>query len=349
MVLPWEATPKIAALPSAAERDEAATSEQQNLQEVASEVEASKAQRLYELVERGATLQPDEAREFAMILLPIYQRSARSGSQAEVGDSAPSDLTADDLLALWRKISPTRPAAGQKPGLARDTQEAELRAAGGPLTWLDPRGPVRIASVLIMKDRAGVVGYNGVGPFLLQKLLAQNLRVHAIGHSFGCKVVLSALCSQPPLKPATSLLLLQPAISYLCFGDNIDGKGRTGGYRAALRYVQKPIYSTFSSRDVPLTKLFHLAVVRDSDWGEIRIAGVPPSKFAALGGFGPGGVKAGESNTVDIPLPGTKYPDNARYQVVALNGSDGQIKGHGDIATQFTAWAHLSLVSGEQL
>jgi hypothetical protein len=34
--------------------------------------------------------------------------------------------------------------------------------------------------------------------------------------------------------------------------------------------------------------------------------------------------------------------------VVALNGSDGQIKSHGDAATQFTAWAHLSLVSGEQ-
>lgn len=77
---------------------------------------------------------------------------------------------------------------------------------------------------------------------------------------------------------------------------------RTGGYRAALRYVQKPIYSTFSSHDVPLTKLFHLAVVRDSDWGEIRIAGVPPSKFVALGGFGPGGLKTGESNTVAIPV-----------------------------------------------
>ncbi len=337
MVLPWEETPKIAALPSAAERDEAATSEQQNLQEVASEVEASRAQRLYELVERGATLQPDEARELASILLPIYQRSARSSDEVEIGGSAPVDLTPDDLLALWRKISPAPPAAGQRPGFARETEDQQLRAAGGALTWLDPRGPVRVASVLIMKDRAGVVGYNGVGPLLLHKLLEQNLRVHAIGHSFGCKVMLSALCSRSPAKPAASVLLLQPAISYLCFGDNLDGKGRTGGY------------STFSSHDVPLTKLFHLAVVRDSDWGEARIAGVPPSKFAALGGFGPGGLKSGESNTVDVTAPETKYPDNASYQVVALNGSAGQIKGHGDVATQFTAWAHLSLVSGEQL
>lgn len=349
MVLPWEATPKIAALPSAAERDEAATSEQQNLQEVASEVETSHAQRLYELVERGATLQPDEARELATILLPIYQRSARIGSETEIGGPAPVDLTPDDLLTLWRKISPARTAAGQRPGFARETEDPQLRAAGGALTWLDPRGPVRVASVLIMKDRAGVVGYSGVGPLLLHKLLGQNLRVHAVGHSFGCKVMLSALCSQSPAKPAASLLLLQPAISYLCFGDNLDGQGRIGGYRPALKYVQKPIYSTFSSHDVPLTKLFHLAVIRDSDWGEARIAGVPPSKFAALGGFGPGGLKSGESKTVDVTAPGTKYPDNASYQVVALNGSGGQIKGHGDVATQFTAWAHLNLVSGEQL
>lgn len=350
MVLPWEATPKIAALPSSAERDEAATAEQQTLQEVTAEVEASDAQRLYELTERGSTLQPDEARELAKILLPIYQRSARSGSETEIGGSARGELTVEDLLALWRKISPTPAPADRKPGFARgETEESEIRAAGGPLTWLDPRGPVRVASVLIMKDRAGVVGYNGVGPLLLHKLLGQNLRVHAIGHSFGCKVMLSALCSRSPAKRAASLLLLQPAISYLCFSDNIDDKGRIGGYRAALNYVEKPIYSTFSSHDVPLTKMFHLAVVRDSDWGEIRIAGVPPSKFAALGGFGPGGLKSGESNTVTVAAPGTKYPDNGRYQVVALNGSDGQIKAHGDVATQFTAWAHLSLVSGEQL
>ena len=349
MVLPWETTPKIAALPSAEERDEAATSDQQTLQEVAAEVEVSHAQRLYEFVERGSTLQPAEARELAGILLPVYQRSGRGESQTEIGYSVPSELTVDDLLALWRKISPTPPSAGQRPGFAGETRESELRTAGGPLTWLDPRGPVRVASVLIMKDRAGAVGYNGVGPRLLHQLLGQNLRIHAIGHSFGCKVMLSALCCRSPVKPATSLLLLQPAISYLCFSDNIDGKGRTGGYRAALKYVQKPIYSTFSSHDVPLTKLFHLAVVRDSDWGEIRIAGAPPSKFAALGGFGPGGLKTGESNTVDVMVPGTKYPDSASYQVFALNGSGGQIKGHGDVATQFTAWAHLNLVSGEQL
>jgi len=348
IVLPWESTPKIAALPSAGERDDAATAEQENLQDVASEVESSAAQRLYELVERGPTLQPDEARELAQILLPVYQRSARMGNGVEIGDTTTPDLTADDLLALWKKISPPPSSVNAEPGFAAET-ETQLQAAGGPLSWLDPRGPVRVASVLIMKDRAGVVGYNGVGPLLVQKLLAMDVRVHLIGHSYGCKIMLSALSCRPPAKPAASLLLLQPAISYLCFGYDLDGKGRLGGFRAALDYVQQPVYSTYSSHDVPLTKLFHRAVIRDSDWGEMKIAGAPPNKFAALGGFGPGGLKQGESNSIAMPAVGTKYPATAAYRVVGINGSDGKIKGHGDVATPFTAWAHLNLVSGDQL
>ena len=204
IVLPWESTPKIAALPSAAERDEALTADQEILQEVASEVEGPDAQRLYELVERGATLQPQEARELARILLPIYQRSALLGNEAEVRGSAPPELTPDDLLALWRKTAASGAASNQRAGYARDAEGSEVRAAGGPLSWLDPRNPVRVASVLIMKDRAGVVGHKGVGPLLLQKMLAQNVRVHGIGHSFGCKVMLSALSSQQPAKQAAS-------------------------------------------------------------------------------------------------------------------------------------------------
>lgn len=349
IVLPWESTPKIAAVPSTADRDEALNADQETLQEVASEVERADAQRLYGLVERGTTLQPDEARDLAKILLPIYQRSALLGNEAEVGGSASLELTPDNLLGLWRKIAASGEPSNQRAGFARETEGSEVRAAGGPLSWLDPRNPVRVASVLIMKDRAGVVGYQGVGPLLLQKILAQNVRVHGIGHSFGCKVMLSALSCQQPAKQAASLLLLQPAISYLCFGYDLDGKGRIGGYRKALNYVQRPIYSTFSSSDLPLTKLFHRAVVRDSDWGEVKIAGVPPSRFAALGGFGPGSLKNGESTTIPIAKPKEKYPDSAGYKIVALNGSDGQITGHGDVATEFTAWAHLNLVSGEQL
>lgn len=167
--------------------------------------------------------------------------------------------------------------------------------------------------------------------------------------------MLSSLCCQAPARPAASLLLLEPAVSYLCFGENLDGKGRRGGYRDAFSYVSQPVMSTFSSGDTPLTKFFHLALIRDSDWGEQRIAGMPPSKFAALGGYGPGGLSTGESETLDLlspdsPSPGNLYPrGEAGIKIFGLDGSKGQITGHGDVATRFTAWAHLNLVSGGEL
>lgn len=351
LVLPWESTPKIAALPTAQERDEAAAADLDILQEVASEVNSDDTPRLYEFVEAGPTLSSDQARAFAEMLLPIYTRYGPTGSGAELGDNAEVRLTPEDLLALWRRTSPGSASASQEAGFARDAGSEEFQAAVEPLGWLDPRGPVRIASLLIMKDRAGRVGCNGVGPMLVQPLLALNRGlVHLIGHSFGCKVILSALSSRPPDNPAFSVLLLQPAISYLCFGYDIDGKQRQGGFRSALTHVRKPIMSTFSSKDIPLTKLFHLAVVRDSDWGEIRIAGAPPSKFAALGGFGPGGLKSGESVSIAMPSVGKKYPDAPDgCKVIGVDGSDGKITGHGDVANDFTAWAHLNLVAGDQL
>jgi hypothetical protein len=351
LVLPWESTPKIAALPSRSERDEAESADRETLTEVASEIHESDRHRLFELAERGATLTPSDARELATILLPIYQRSANLDTGMEIEGNAAVEVTPEHLLALWSEIAPRTDTATEEAGFAKDSESIEVEAAGGALSWLDPRGPIRVASVLIMKDRAGTVGYKGVGPELVQKLLAQNnSRVHLIGHSFGCKVMLSALCCQQPSNPAASLLLLQPAISYLCFGNKIDGKGRVGGYRAALGYVREPILSTFSSNDIPLTRLFHLAVIRDSDWGELKIAGVPPCKFAALGGFGPGGLEAGESTTIAMTSPPDKYPaGNGNLKIIGLNGSNGQIKGHSDVRTEFTAWAHLNLVSGEQL
>jgi hypothetical protein len=351
LVMPWESTPKIAAAFTGPERDEAESANRELLSEVSSEIEASDRQRFFALAERTEALTPDEALELAAILLPIYQHSARSAEGAEIVDPSVPEVTTNHLLALWTKMAPPTASTAQEPGFAKDNEAAGLQAAANPFSWLDPRGPIRVASVLVMKDRAGTVGYNGVGPLLVQKLLEQSSsRVHLVGHSFGCKVMLSSLCCQRPANPAASLLLLQPAVSYLCFGKAIDQKGRMGGYRSAMEYVRKPILSTFSNRDIPLTKLFHMAVIRDSDWGEMKIAGVPPSKFAALGGFGPGGLEDGESTTISMPAVAQKYPAaNGTLKVIGIDGSDGKIKGHGDVATDFTAWAHLNLVSGEQL
>ncbi len=129
-------------------------------------------------------------------------------------------LSEDDaLVELWRKIGQR-----EKP---RDTGAAGGRLGGagaapqiaGILDGLSPRDVIRGASVWIMKDRAGTVGAHGVADLLTDLLAASaTARVHAIGHSFGCRVLLSAICYPSSLpRKVDSALLLQPALSHLCF------------------------------------------------------------------------------------------------------------------------------------
>jgi hypothetical protein len=344
LVLPWEQPPHIAALAGSPERVATAGEEHDALDEVASAINENTVTRFYELSQRPV-LNQQEARELAEILLPIFQTTSDIELDLE------GAVTPDDILAVWVNL-----AAGEheprKPGFARDDQgEPAQPGAAGIVDFLDPRRPIQIATVLLMKDRSGTVGAFGVGPQLVSKLLGLGkARVHLIGHSYGAKVMLSALCYEAPTAKARSMLLLQPAISYLCFGENIDGKGRRGGYRDALDRVELPIFSTFSSNDVPLTKFFHLAVRRDSDLGEVKIAGAPPSEFAALGGYGPGGLREGESETIPMRSAPSKYPfGQGGVRVYGVDGSDHKILGHGDVKNVFTEWAELNLVSGGEL
>jgi pimeloyl-ACP methyl ester carboxylesterase len=343
LALPWERPPRIAAAGADPVRDEETLREARELEEVAAAVAPEAVGRLYELAEAGRPLTAAEAEELARILLPIHAR-ADGEAGAATGSGA---ATADELLQIWASATPSADA-GRPPGFAEDEP---VPAQPAPAAWLadllDPRRPIQLATVLLMKDRAGTVGARGVGEQIVRPLVAQgSARVHLVGHSYGGKVVLSAL-SYPEL-PAkvTSLLLLQPAVSYLCFAERVGDEGGPGGYRNALDRVERPILCTFSRQDDPLTKFFHLAVRRASDLGDQRIAGAPPSRFAALGGFGPGGLPPGESRTIPMPAPPEPYPgEEAGVRIYGVDGSSGQIRNHSDVRTPYTAWAHLTLVT----
>lgn len=214
--------------------------------------------------------------------------------------------------------------------------------SAGLLDILNPKEIIRKATVFMMKDRAGTVGAHGVGPMLTNILEIGKARVHLTGHSYGAKVVLSALTvPDHGGRKVRSVLLLQPAVNHLCFAVNVDG--RSGGYRAALDRTERPIYTTFSSKDSALSKFFHLAVRRDGDLAEQKIAAAP-SQFAALGGFGPGGLKSGEGRTLDILKAPNRYPaPESTHKIYALDGSNNSITGHGDVRNPFTEWALIDL------
>lgn len=299
-----------------------------------------RAERAYELLDQPR-LAAAEARELAELVAPAFHAGAD-----ELGDGSEA-LSTDDLLQAAA-------AMGRKEGGAAANDDLDhigtvIAAPGGPAPAgglaFDPRDIVRLFSLYRMKDRAGAVGARGVASLMRELLGRTKAKVHAVGHSFGCKVMLSALCSPDPLsRRLDSLLLLQPAISHLSFAETVPGRSGPGGYRAALDRVVAPILTTYSGRDWPLHGIFHLALRRAADLGDARIAGgetaagAPPSRYAALGGYGPRG--ANERLIDPIPAAGEAYPPMDGARLIGLDGTrDRRIPSHGGVANAYTAWA----------
>jgi hypothetical protein len=114
-----------------------------------------------------------------------------------------------------------------------------------------------------MKQRAGIVGAGGVCQMIarLQKEFPL-ARVHLIGHSFGCKVMLSALTGKEALpRPVDTVVLLQGAVSFQCFADRVKGvsPNTAGGYEKAVANVRGPIVATFSDKDLAVKKAYPAA------------------------------------------------------------------------------------------
>ncbi len=341
LVLPWERGPRIAA-GGEDTRDAFADDFDRSVDALAEDIPDDAIERFYALVS-AEELDADGARELAALLSP------QLGRDDEIGDSAGrGSADAKDLAESWlvgARLLDARAGASDDDedetqfGTATPLSTGAAPEAAGWLSKLDPRHAVRMATVWKMKDRAGTVGAKGVHALLVDVLGASEASVHLVGHSYGCKVMLSAVAVGSLSRPVASALLLQPAISHRAFAVDADGEGNPGGYRVALDRVAQPIVSTFSSHDSALTKAFHLAVRRRSDLGEQRIAAGAPSRFAALGGYGPGGMAQGEDARVEIRDAGEPYEELARdgLELLALQASRC-IKGHGDISVPETWW-----------
>ncbi|NTU79087.1 MAG: hypothetical protein HGA45_06750 [Chloroflexales bacterium] len=309
--------------------------DRQALDALAAALPPAQAGRLRELAAQG-DLGPAEAEEFAALLASLL------AGDDDVEAPPPS---AADLLAMARSAEGPAP---QPHGIVDPKVDVWGEIGGGPesagtLDQISWRTPVRVASVFAMKRRAGVVGARGVAP-LLRNLLesAGTAAVHLAGHSYGCRVMLSALCAEPFERQAASLLLLQPAVSRYCFAEQVPTTGRRGGYSAALARVRQPILTTFSDHDGPLHKWFSLAMALAKDVGEPDIAGPFDNIYAALGGYGPAGVDFAE---LKVQAPGSAYPLGGGKRILALDGSvrvgddrKPAIDGHGDVTSRYTGW-----------
>ncbi|WP_375785149.1 hypothetical protein ACE10Z_37240 [Bradyrhizobium sp. Pha-3] len=301
--------------------------------------------RFYQLID-AARLTQAEAKELASMLVPAVKADSVGPDEATASE--------DKIVAAMNAMQAARGGAPNRDNLDDfGTADGAARpglGAAGILSYLDPRWAVRLASLYIMKDRAGTVGSNGVAALLQDIKQSTHGLLHMVGHSFGAKVMLSALAAQPANGSlARSLLLLQPAVSYLSFAATVPGREGPGGYRSVLDRVVNPIVTTYSNHDIPLHEIYHLALLRREDLGDLQIAagetaaGNPPNAYAALGGYGPRGADQRLVNT--IPGPGEAL-DLAGARLIGLDGSvPNRIGSHGGVATEFTAWTLRALMA----
>ena len=295
---------------------------------LASEMTPDDAARLSALAAQTGPLDGADSAALARLLAPLLEAHGAGDSE---GAAPPAD--AGSLLLHWSSAQPALPSAAT----------AEL-APAGVLGFLDPREILRKATVFLMKDRAGVVGAAGVAPLLVEALQQSPIRVHLAGHSYGAKVMLSALSKLPPGRQVASVLLLQAAVSARCFAERVaDHGGRPGGYRATLERVALPVCTTFSRNDAALNSFYPLALRRGPDIGEFEPSS-SSAPFAALGGVGPQDMAPGELEvTAILDQPGVYPPALPGVRMRALDGATG-IGGHGDVRNRFTEWALASLV-----
>lgn len=346
LVAPWEEAPELA---GGAPGDDLGQ-EQLEVEEIASRLPPKEAER-FRILAQNEELTEEETLELATILLPIYQPEDNS-ELPPTGEA----LDSNGLVEIWRELQgdDSDDTTGEfgfdddEPVVGEDEPAAAFDVLS-PIAKV--RDLLRATTVLMMKDRAGVVGAHGVGDLLRDILSAKpepaspKPRVHLIGHSYGCKVMLSALCYQKPPRKVDSVLLLQPAIGRYCFAVDATGNKEPGGYRSALERSTQPIMTTFSKNDKPLTRYFHFVAHRQDDEGEVRIAAwLPSGRFKALGGYGPAG-SDDDTHVIDmLKAPELYEIADERKRILALR-ADKTISGHSDISNEATWWALYNQVN----
>jgi hypothetical protein len=195
-----------------------------------------------------------------------------------------------------------------------------------------------------MKERAGLVGRNGLNPILRTVAALPNApKIHLIGHSFGARLVTAALLGatgQAPLAVAT-LSLWQAAFSHNGFSDNFDGRGGQGFFRAVLsrQQVKGATVISHTRNDRAVALAYPLAsFVSGTNAAALGDANDP------FGGLGSNGAqRTPEAVNQRMLAVGQPYAfaSGKLYNLLA----DEFISGHSDIHKPEVAYALLSALA----
>jgi hypothetical protein len=220
---------------------------------------------------------PSTGAQLAAALTPAFpQQQQQLATMGQLLDQQPQDPAAlNQFHQLATGLVTTKPQGVEDTGeaalLTADTATAFGHAAamaphattaaqgiGNPFTglWSGAREVLRTMSYYEMKNRAGVVGQNGLGP-LLASLSGPDgpPRIHLMGHSFGARLVSYTLAGLPANRtgsasPVKSLTLIQGAFSHFTFASSLMfDPSRAGGLAADGSRVDGPLLATFSAAD----------------------------------------------------------------------------------------------------
>jgi len=312
-------------------------------------------------LERARTLipkletDPAARKEFSGILLARLPSSVGEEGGWYINAKVGGDMAADDTLLKQLGSPPPKVASsgggatsfgfGQKPTAPTGPT---FQGAAGIGDFL--KGVVAGASNLVnyvtyyqMKDRAGVVGRAGVNA-AVQKIRAAlpNVRVHLVGHSFGCRVVTAAATGDTasPKGFLNSLSLLQGAFSHYAFSQKYDTSGKPGFYRNLIddARVSGPTIITHTRADDAVGVAYAVA-----SRAMHQIAAALGDQNDPYGGLGSNGAqKTTEAIDGTMPKAGTPFDKPLAKGTMTNLLADGLITSHGDVTNPHAAYAVLS-------
>jgi hypothetical protein len=237
----------------------------------------------------------------------------------------------------------TGPAAGQQAGGA---------AALGGAAGFNPLAAIKNAALVLanvttywtMKERAGMVGRNGVAQTIAKAMTAlPGVKLHLVGHSFGGRLVTAAANALPggsAEHQVATMLLLQAAYSHYGMAQNYQ-PNTDGVFRSVLtsRKVASEIQITHSTHDLAVGLAYPIASALAHQIGAA-------TWINPFGGMGADGARATPEAFEAVLQPvGTPYSVVVAPQIVRNLNGDAIITSHGDVTHDEVAYAELSAVS----
>ncbi|PBC75502.1 hypothetical protein BX265_0164 [Streptomyces sp. TLI_235] len=230
-------------------------------------------------------------------------------------------------------------------GLASEQGDAQSFPNPFKVLWHGAREALRTASYYEMKNRAGVVGKDGLGP-LLGRCAGNGLRVHLMGHSFGARLVSFALPGLPEGigSPVASMLLIQGAFSHFSFAAPIPVDAGHNGFLAPyFDRVAGPLQSTFSLGDRAVGWWYPAASMLNNEDDQAA-----SDLTYRWGGMGHDGFQQGGAEQFDLKPAGQPYPLKAgsfyrlRGDEVIKADQSPFAGAHSDIKHPEVVWAALA-------